>query len=67
VIRAAGAFEGDLGGGGIDFAEVFGGEFDGGCAEVLFEAREFPGAGDGSEPGLLGEEPGDEERAGGGI
>ncbi len=49
----------------MDAVEGFGGELDGGCAEVFFEVVEALGAGDGDDIVALGEDPGEGELGGG--
>src|SRR5437773_862772 len=53
VFRVASALHRDLRGSALDVAEVVGREFDGNRTDVLLQAREPPGAGDGNNPGLL--------------
>jgi hypothetical protein len=47
----------DLGSGGFDAPEVFGGQFHGHRPEVLVQAVELRGARNRDDPRLLGEEP----------
>jgi len=42
----------DLGGCGVQFAEIFGRELDVDGAEVFFEAMQLGGAGDRNDPGF---------------
>ena len=51
----------------MDVVEIVGGELDGGGAEVFFVAVELGGAGDGDDPGFLGEKPGEGDLGGGGL
>jgi len=58
VLGVAGSLDLDPVGGALDLAEVVGGQRDGGCSEVLFQAFYSTGARDRHDPGLLGEQPG---------
>jgi hypothetical protein len=51
----------------FDLLEIFSGEFDVGGSEVFFQAVELGGTGDGNDPGLLGEEPGEGDLGAGGF
>src|SRR5579872_3838031 len=57
-LRIARALHRDLGCGAVDLAKIRGAEFDGRGADVLFQPGQLCGAGDGSYPGLLCQEPG---------
>ena len=53
----ASALHGDLGCGGVDFAQILGRELDRQGADIFVEAIELCGAGDRGEPRLLREQP----------
>ena len=59
--------DGDAGERGLDVLQVVGGEGEGGGAEVFVEAVQLRGAGDGDDPRLLREEPGEGDLGGGGA
>jgi len=58
VFGIPGTLQGDLRGGGVDIAEIVRRELYGNCAEVLVQALQPPGAGDGNNPRLLSKQPG---------
>jgi hypothetical protein len=55
MLGVAGALRRDLRGGVLDLAEITGHQLKVGGADVLVEALQPPGAGNGDDPGLLGE------------
>ena len=58
------ALDRNLRGGVVDFAEVVRRERDGNGSDVLVEALPLPGAGDGHDPRLLGQQPGERDLGG---
>jgi hypothetical protein len=51
----------DLCRGAIDLSKIVGGQFDCHCAEVLVQAMQLSSAGDGNNPRLLGQQPGERD------
>jgi hypothetical protein len=53
------SIDGDLRGGGVEFAKIIRSEFDRNRSDVLFKTLQLGRAGNGNNPGFLTEEPGE--------
>jgi hypothetical protein len=61
MLRVPGALHRDSGDGAIDVTDIVGCQFDGSRSDVLFQTMQLGRAGDGNNPRLLSQQPGDRD------